>query len=111
MPEKYDTQTYHIEHILARQHVADNTMKNLALACFRCNGSKGPNIAGYDIVTATLQPLFNPRKNHWSDHFSWNGPIIVPLSAIGRVSVHVLQMNRPNTVRLRAGFMELGEFF
>jgi hypothetical protein len=33
--------TFHIEHIMARQHGGDDNLSNLALACPDCNAYKG----------------------------------------------------------------------
>jgi hypothetical protein len=38
--------SFHIEHIIARQHSGTDDPANLALACQSCNYHKGPNIAG-----------------------------------------------------------------
>lgn len=45
--------------------------------------------------------LFNPRIDRWADHFVWRGCLIEGMSAIGRVTVQVLQMNNvlPATLR------------
>lgn len=36
---------FHVEHIIARQHVdeVDDDLSGLAFACDRCNAFKGPN--------------------------------------------------------------------
>ena len=60
---------HEIEHILPVQHVGETEAGNLALACIKCNRYKGPNIAGYDLQTGDLTPLFNPRKDVWTQHF------------------------------------------
>jgi hypothetical protein len=61
---------FHVEHIIARQHRGSSHEDNLALSCGYCNYHKGPNIAGLDPETGQLVPLFNPRRNRWSDHFA-----------------------------------------
>jgi 5-methylcytosine-specific restriction endonuclease McrA len=70
---------FYIEHIIARQHGGPSETGNLALACGYCNHHKGPNIAGLDPVSGQLVPLFNPRRDRWSDHFAWNETALVPV--------------------------------
>ena len=76
-------------------------MDNLALACIDCNLHKGSNVAGYDPETGQLSELFHPRLQRWSDHFAWQGVLIVGLTAVGRTTIEVLQMNAEERLRLR----------
>ena len=50
-PEEFSLATFHIEHIIARQHDGSDDDSNLALACPDCNFLKGPNIASFDPDT------------------------------------------------------------
>jgi hypothetical protein len=45
--------------------------------------------------------LFNPRTQVWAEHFRWEGPRIVPLTATGRATVETLAMNRPLILAIR----------
>lgn len=38
-------------------------------------------------------PLFNPRRQRWSEHFQLNRAHIEPLTAEGRVTVFLLRLN------------------
>jgi len=38
--------SFHVDHIVARQHGGETSLENLALARLHCNQRKGPNIAG-----------------------------------------------------------------
>ena len=93
--------TFHVEHIIARQHRGSDADSNLALACHFCNRHKGPNVAGLDPATGVLTRLFNPRTDVWSHHFRIERGRIIGLTPVGRTSVEVLQMNRLDRVRLR----------
>ena len=93
--------TFHVEHIIARQHRGSDADSNLALACHFCNRHKGPNVAGLDPATGVLTRLFNPRTDVWSHHFRIERGRILGLTPVGRTSVEVLQMNRLDRVRLR----------
>ena len=37
LPQAAVQATFHVEHIIAKQHVVDDAPSNLALACDRCN--------------------------------------------------------------------------
>ena len=99
---------HHVEYIVARQHVASDNLDNLALACHFCNRKKGPNLAGIDPITGAINVLFHPRRDTWSDHFQWSGPLIEGLSAVGRATVNVLALNDNKRMRLRLQLFEKG---
>jgi hypothetical protein len=61
--------TFQVEHIIPRKHGGADDPDNLALACDRCNLSKGTNLAGIDPETGELTALFNPRTLSWDEHF------------------------------------------
>lgn len=89
-----------IEHIVPKKHGGSDDHTNLALACIACNLHKGANLTGIDPDTAQVVELFNPRTQQWTEHFTWNGCLIGGLSATGRTTIRVLDMN--SKVRLRA---------
>ena len=104
-----DTSLPHeIDHIRAKKHRGQTTLQNTCLACAYCNATKGTNAAGYDPITDQLVPLFNPRADLWSEHFEWNGPILVGKTPIGRATIEVLGMNRPKRVEHRRLLLEAG---
>ena len=74
---------------------------NLALACFDCNRFKGSDIASIDPAHGELTPLFNPRTQEWSEHFSIEAGRIDPRTANGRVTERVLKLNLPSRVEVR----------
>ena len=94
--------TFHVEHIIPRKHGGDDDPCNLALACDRCNAYKGSNLTGIDPDTGSIVPLFNPRVHVWEEHFVLSGVTMVGLTAMGRTTVRVLNMNDPRRLRLRA---------
>ena len=93
--------TFHVEHIVAQQHYRGNDESNLALACHFCNRHKGPNLTGIDSITGELTRLFNPRTDTWSQHFQIQAGRIIGLTLVDRTTVYVLNMNRPDRVRVR----------
>jgi hypothetical protein len=102
---------FEIDHVVARKHKGRTSASNLALSCIYCNGYKGACIAGRDPLTGKLTPLFNPRRHKWHYHFRFHGGELAGRTAIGRTTVEVLQINRPNLVALREVLMDDDLFF
>lgn len=96
------------EHMIPRKHGGNDDPTTLALACDRCNAPKGSNLTGLDPETGEIVPLFNPREHSWETHFHLSDVTIVGLTAIGRTTVRVLNMNAARRVRLRAGLTRYG---
>jgi HNH endonuclease len=88
--------SHQVDHIIAEKHSGETIESNLALSCSICNKYKGSDIASIDPETGEVVRLYNPRKDQWKDHFQLqtDSGIIHPLSAIGRVTVRLLQVNR-----------------
>jgi hypothetical protein len=99
---------FHVEHVRARQHAGDDSPDNLALACDRCNSFKGPNLVSIDWETGQAVPLFNPRKDDWSEHFLAQAGEILGLTPTGRATVRLLNMNAPRRVQLREEWFRAG---
>ena len=93
--------TFHIEHIVARQHGGGDDVENLALACYHCNLHKGTNLTSIDPVTGAVAPLFHPRTMKWTEHFIRNGSLLDGQTATGRTTVVLLKMNASDRRRLR----------
>lgn len=98
------------DHIIGEQHGGSTDLDNLAYACFRCNRNKGPNIATRDPQTNIITPLFNPRADRWSEHFSLAGARIEPLTAIGRGTCLLLRFNDEQRLALRAELLRQNRF-
>jgi len=110
MPQDYDDTPFEIDHVIARKHGGPTRAGNLALSYFSCNSCKGSDIGGLDSQTRTLTPLYNPRRHKWERHFRWHGPYLIGRTAVGRVTIAVLDINDPFRVELREGLMEEGAF-
>lgn len=100
IPQAVFRRSFHVEHVVARQHGGASTLENLALACWQCNLKKGPNLTGLDPESGKLTPLFHPRTDSWSDHFTVRVRAEIPtgiamegLTSIGRATIYVLGMN------------------
>ncbi len=92
----------HIEHILPRKHGGTDDPDNLCLACIDCNLHKGSNLTGIDPLTGAVTELFHPRQQNWTDHFAWKGIHLIGVTAVGRTTIQVLNMNSPDQLDLRA---------
>lgn len=93
--------TFHVEHVIPKQHGGGDEPENLALACHHCNLHKGPNLTGIDPGTGEIVALFHPRKQQWVEHFSLEEITVIGLTPAGRTTVRVLQMNAPARLELR----------
>jgi hypothetical protein len=93
--------SFHIEHILAKQHRGVDAPHNRCWSCHRCNLRKGPNLSGRDPLTGKVVRLFNPRRQRWNRHFEWRGVVLVGLTATGRATIAVLDINHPQRIQLR----------
>ena len=105
---------HEVDHIIAQKHGGETEADNLALSCTLCNQHKGTDIASLDPQTGQLTPLYHPRRDRWTDHFRLAEAHIVPLTAVGRVTVWLLQLNQPERVAerellLAAGALRLPE--
>jgi hypothetical protein len=54
-------------------------------------------------MTGKSVRLFNPRRQRWEDHFTWNEDymLIIGLTSVGRATVDAMHLNREETVNLR----------
>ena len=104
--DDFDFFTFHVEHIIPRQHGGTDDPENLCLACRECNSAKGTNLAG--LLRGKIVPLFHPRRQVWSDHFRWRGRMVVGLTPTGRATITALQMNRPSILFIRHEESERG---
>lgn len=90
------------DHIIAVKHRGETTEGNLAWTCFVCNRGKGSDIASVDDVTGAIVRLYNPRTDTWEEHMvlSKDGSVAAR-TAIGRVTVSLLRLNRPELLAIR----------
>ena len=100
---------FQIEHIIPRKHGGGDDPTNLALTCDRCNSHKGANLTGIDPKSGAIIALYNPRRHSWQEHFRLLNTTILGLTAVGRTTVRVLNMNEERRVRLRAVLKQYGQ--
>lgn len=92
---------YHVDHIISIQHGGPNTLNNLAFGCSPCNWKKGPNISTILELDGPLIPLFNPRTQHWFDHFESKDGFLISQTLIGEATIKLLDLNAPNKIEER----------
>lgn len=109
LPEEYSFHPFQVDHIIAEKHGGRTVAENLAWSCFYCNTYKGPCISSWNEEKQDVVRLFNPRRDDWSEHFEWNGPILVPKTDIGDGTIRVLFINHPDAVAVRRLLLEYGE--
>lgn len=102
--------SFHIEHIFAVQHIDDDSLGNLCLACPHCNLHKGPNLTSIHPETRKIVPLFHPRNDLWSQHFQLQDGEILGLTESGLITVSLLKMNDDEQVKIRQELMMRGMF-
>lgn len=82
----------HVDHVVSEKHGGLTDAGNLAFACSVCNLRKGSDIASL-TSTGILTRLYHPRTDTWSKHFVLSNAVIEPRTAIGEVTVALLQLN------------------
>ncbi len=107
-PQTLELATLEIDHVIATKHGGPTASANLALACFLCNLHKGPNIAGIDPASGSINGLYHPRRQRWATHFSWLGAELRGRTAAGRTTVEVLRINEPLRAAFRAAALAAG---
>ncbi len=86
---------HEIDHVMAQKHGGQAVPQNLALACLPCNRAKGSDLTTFDPIGHDIVPLFNPRHQIWSDHFTLDDANIVGMTPVGRATVFLLKFNVP----------------
>ena len=102
---------FQIDHIIPKKHSGTDETDNLCLACYKCNGYKGPNVAALDPLTGDATKLFDPRKQVWNEHFELNDDATISgISPEGRTTIDVLRINDSERVFYRKISMLAGDY-
>lgn len=101
--ERWQYIPFTIDHVVPISAGGEDTIENLALACFHCNRQKSDKYSVMDELTGNEVSLFNPRQMTWAEHFEWSkdGLEILPRSEIGRVTIELLKLNRERVLQIR----------
>jgi len=99
-----------IDHVHPLVKDGAETEGNLCLACELCNQYKWTKTEDTDPLTGNPEPLFNPRTQNWSDHFTWSedGTTIIGKTACGRATVKALKLNNTLSVTVRRNWVQAG---
>jgi 5-methylcytosine-specific restriction endonuclease McrA len=99
-----------IEHIIPRARGGSDDEDNLWLACRLCNNAKGVQTECLDPDTGQRVRLFDPRRQSWTDHFSWSadGTRVLGQTPCGRATVLALQLNGLVAVTVRRCWVAAG---
>ncbi len=102
-PANISPQPFAIEHIIPKSKNGETIEENLALSCQGCNNYKYNKINGLDSLTGEVVDLFNPRKQEWTENFKWSDDVLemIGITAIGRVTIDELKLNRIELQNLR----------
>jgi hypothetical protein len=103
--------TFPADHIQPVVLNGPTELDNLALACPRCNARKWVHVEAEDPEAGQSVPLFNPRTQVWAEHFRWSeadATILEPLTATGRATLNLLDLNATPHRRIRRLLMTLG---
>ena len=67
--ERWRYVRFTIDHLIAAADGGEDTLENLALACFHCNRRKSDKQFALDSLSGPIVPLFNPRRHRWAAAF------------------------------------------
>lgn len=107
---QFSADTFSIEHILPLSKNGQSVLDNLAFSCQCCNNHKFTATQGIDPIIGSVVKLYNPRSDIWIEHFEWYEDFteIIGISAIGRVTVQRLDLNRVGLLNLRRVLFQAG---
>jgi hypothetical protein len=110
-PGQFALESMEVEHTIPSSRGGETVASNLALACHGCNQHKGTRTEGFDQISSTTVPLYNPRQMRWDEHFIWaeEARLIIGTTPTGRVTVEMLKLNRTGVVNLRRVLVNSGE--
>ncbi len=94
-PERLSASRFTLDHLIPVSLAGSDAVDNLALACRRCNERRYNFVEAIDPQTQEFVPIFNPRKQYWSEHFVWtnNATEIKGITAVGRATCDRFDLN------------------
>jgi HNH endonuclease len=111
IPEAFLATFFHIDHVRSRKHGGKTDADNLAYACPHCNQNKGSDIATFTSDNADdLIRFYNPRSDHWHEHFETEAGEIIPKTPIGIATAKILDFNQPERLILRQALARIQQY-
>jgi len=99
-----------VDHVIAEKHGGPTDADNLGYACTFCNRAKGTDVGSTVPSTGEFTRFFNPRTDHWADHFALQGVVIEPGTPIGQVTAKILGFNQPDRILEREMIHNIGRY-
>jgi hypothetical protein len=99
-----------VDHIISVKHGGATEAANLAYACTFCNRYKGSDLASISQTTGALARFFNPRVDHWSEHFQFDKLHIKFITEIGEVTARILRFNDSERILERQSLNMVGRY-
>ena len=108
--EQWQYVRFTIDHVIPLARGGSDDPDNLALACFHCNRRKGNKLTALDPDSGEEVPLFDPRRDAWSEHFIWSSDVLftIGLTPTGPATVEALGLNRERVINIRAADRMVG---
>jgi hypothetical protein len=99
-----------VDHINPVSAGGQTVLDNLCFACPTCNGHKLSAVTASDPQTQQEVSLFNPRTQHWDEHFEWSEDKsnLIGLTPTGRATIQRLHINELEIVKVRQRWVQVG---
>ena len=108
MPEQFSLFTFHIDHVISLKHGGKTHLDNLAFCCGICNANKGTDLGTILSNAETIIRFFNPRIDHWLDHFELIEGMIHHKTIIAEATIKIFRFNEMERILERKLLMEGG---
>jgi hypothetical protein len=99
--EEFSFDGFQIDHIVSIKHGGNTDPENLAYSCPDCNRYKGSDVGTYLAGQEHLTRLFNPRKDHWVEHFDIFEGAFYAKTDVGQATISLLRLNDPDRIIIR----------
>ncbi len=99
-----------VDHVIAEKHRGSTIAGNLCYACTFCNRAKGTDIGSIAPSTGVFTRFFNPRTDHWYEHFILDGVVIEPRTSIGETTAIILDFNHSERLMERRTLQAIGRY-
>jgi hypothetical protein len=110
-PQRLVMARLELEHIIPKSKGGTDDELNLWLSCPLCNRYKADRTRARDPESGEDAPLFDPRRQVWSQHFRWSadGLRIIGQTNVGRATVAALHLDDdPDALIVRAYWIVAG---